>query len=306
MSARPSVVVGGVDGGGTRTRALLLGPDGSVLGHGEGPPSLVDPGRPEDVAAVVLAVLDAAAESAAVMLPLDALWVGLAGAGRREIWERVERALERVGPARAVVVGSDAEAALHDAFDGEPGIVLVAGTGSIALGRSSSGALLRAGGWGEPLGDEGSGFWIGMEGLRAVTRASDGRDPETSLTGAILEALGLEDAAELVSWVAGASKADVARVAPLVIREGASDAAAALVVEGAVASLVRLVETVAVRGESQGIPRKVGFAGGLLRSGDPVRVSVSRALELSGFDLALGPVIPQRGAAHLALALLNS
>jgi N-acetylglucosamine kinase-like BadF-type ATPase len=86
-----------------------------------------------------------------------------------------------------VVVTSDAELALEGAFNGDPGIVMIVGTGSIAIGKTSKGEIVRCGGWGIELDDEGSGAWIGREGLTAIVRALDGRGPKTILTDMFVE-----------------------------------------------------------------------------------------------------------------------
>ena len=101
-------------------------------------------------------------------------------------------ALFGVGLAESIEVGTDVEAAFHDAFGDGPGVMLIAGTGSIAWARDESGVMHRVGGWGQHVGDEGSGYWIG-HGARsgAWTGAEDGRSAATALRESVLESLGL-------------------------------------------------------------------------------------------------------------------
>ncbi len=230
--------VAGVDGGGTRTRVVLLARDGATAGRAEGPAALAHPERPASAARVVADCVRGAATSAGVRLPLAALWAGLAGAGRPRVRRAVEAALREERVARAVRVGTDVEAAHHDAFGDGPGIVLVAGTGSVVLGRAEDGRRLQVGGWGGVMGDEGSGHHIGVSALRAVAAAVDRRGPPTTLTAAILEALRLDRAHALPAWAEAAAKADIAALAPVVVRTARSgDAVAAAVVRDALDGL---------------------------------------------------------------------
>ena len=137
----------------------------------------------------VEAAVEAAAEHAGVALPAAALWAGLAGAGNDRARRAVEGALPTALSARTVV-GTDVEAAFYDAFRGGPGVLLIAGTGSVAWARGTNDAVCRVGGWGRHLGDEGSGYALGSEGLRSIAHSEDGRGPATALRLGALEALG--------------------------------------------------------------------------------------------------------------------
>ncbi len=141
-------------------------------------------------------------------------WPGPAAAGTREA---VEIALRSRRLALETRVGMDVEGAHRTPSGPGPGVLLAVGTGSMVWGRDPEGREMRVGGWGGQLGEEGSGYWFGMEGLRAVVRAADRRDPPTRLTAALLGALQLPSAPDLVPWVARASKAEVGALAPLVL-----------------------------------------------------------------------------------------
>src|SRR5690606_12669932 len=188
---------------------------------------------------------------------------GLAGAGREPSRARAEEALRAMDLADRVRVGTDVEAAFADAFGaaaGEevaappevggvgrpaggsgasiPGLLLVAGTGSIALGRGPDGTLRRVGGWGPEIGDEGGGHWLVRQALGCLSRAEDGRGPDTALRRTIPSALGLERATDLAGWAAGATRREVAALAPVVMDTAASgDAVAAALVSDAAAAL---------------------------------------------------------------------
>src|SRR5262249_40861561 len=108
--------------------------------------------------------------------PADVVCGGFAGAGRREGLEFYQSTLQAVFPNSRVRVESDAVVAYAGAIGLMPGVLLIAGTGSIAIGRKPDGSMLRVGGWGPHFGDEGSGFWIGREAVRVALRSSDANE----------------------------------------------------------------------------------------------------------------------------------
>ena len=183
---RPSSIraVVGVDGGGTKTRAVVLDVDFRVLGEG-----LAGASNPLRVgiagaAATIREAVDRACEAAQLRrTDLIAAEIGLAGARRRELNARMREALLSLGIGEIVVVG-DADIALYGATEGEPGLIVIAGTGSICCGINAHRKTICAGGWGPIAGDEGAGAWIARRALRAIAHAVDGRGPTTSLTSA--------------------------------------------------------------------------------------------------------------------------
>ena len=174
----------GVDGGGTKTRAVILSADFGVLGEG-----LSGASNPLRVgiagaATAIREAIDRACESAQLRrTDLIAAEIGLAGARRRELNARMREALLVLGIGEIVVVG-DADIALYGATEGEPGLIVIAGTGSICCGINARRKTICAGGWGPIAGDEGAGAWIARRALRAVAQGLDGRGPTTSLTDA--------------------------------------------------------------------------------------------------------------------------
>lgn len=294
----------GVDGGGTRSCALAVDAQGRKLAAVEGPPGLVDPQEPSATAAVVAELARRAAQSAGTPLPLEGLWAGLAGAGQEGPRRAVEAALEAAGVARRIGVGTDVEAARADAFGEGPGILLVAGTGSVALAVNPRGERVTVGGWGSALDDEGSGYRIGLDGLRAVVRSADGRAPETSLGRALLQQTGAASPMELVAWTAAAAKRDVAALAPTVVGAAdAGDAAAARVVRKALDALQELLEAVLARTGKWGAPPPLALSGGLVRADSPFHEPLAAIGTNLGCDVRPAPVVPERGAASKALRL---
>lgn len=300
-------LVGGVDGGGTRTRVLLLARDGTTAGRAEGPAALVRPDHPA-AACVVADTVRQAAAAAGTTLPLPALWAGLAGAGRASVRRDLEAALRDEQVARAVRVGTDVQAAFHDAFGTGAGIVVVAGTGSVVLGAAQDGRRLRVGGWGGVMGDDGSGYHIGVSALRAIARAADGRAPPTALTAAVLDHLGLARPRDLPGWAESATKADIAALAPLAIRTARSgDAAAQTVVQRALEALADQLSA-AIRQLfpcAPDNPPPIALTGGLIAPDGPLRADLEHLVASAGGRLLPRVVIPERGAARLALTLLD-
>ena len=182
LQARNAVV--GVDGGGSKTHAVIVDADDRVLGEGTSGPS--NPLRVgiSRAAAAVREAIDKACEAAQLRREdIVAAEVGLAGARRTELRERVREELSKLGVADVEVVG-DADIALYGATNGKPGVVVIAGTGSVCCGVNARGKRNCAGGWGPVAGDEGGGAWIARRALRAIAHASDGRGPKTSLMAA--------------------------------------------------------------------------------------------------------------------------
>lgn len=295
----------GVDGGGTGSRAMVMAPGGREVATAQGPPALVDPTDPGAASMAIAETIRSAAEAAGILLPVGALWAGLAGAGRRGAREAVEIALRSMNLAGAVQVGMDVEGAHTDAFGAGPGILMVLGTGSMVWGRDPEGRELRVGGWGGLLGDEGSGYWFGLQGLRAMARASDGRSGATTLGSSLLSALHLSDARELISWIAAASKSEVAALAPLVLEAAEEgDVPAGAILDEGRKELRAHMEVVRRSWEPWPRPIPMALVGGLVEEVASFREEVSAlVLEIHGI-LPGRPVLPVRGAARRALALI--
>lgn len=181
-ASRRAVV--GVDGGGTKTHAVILDADFTTLGEG-----LAGASNPlrvgiANAAVAIREAIDKACEAAQLRrTDLIAAEIGVAGARRHELSARLREALLGLGIGEIIVVG-DADIALYGATEGEPGLIVIAGTGSICCGINARGRTFCAGGWGPIAGDEGAGAWIARRALRAIAHAVDGRGAATSLTSA--------------------------------------------------------------------------------------------------------------------------
>ena len=305
-----SAIVVGVDGGGTKTRVVVADESAKFLADIEGPASAVRPGGADRSAEVIAETVKRALEAAGVATTLPrVLCVGVAGVGREPEREALWQALAGRELAEEVVVRPDATVALDDAFGDGAGVLLIAGTGSVAFGRSPAGVIARCGGWGPNIGDEGSGAWIGRRALSVVTAASDGREPETALTGAILTAAQVNEVNELIAWAAAATPAMLATLAPAVISEAeAGDLRSNAILSMAVEELVLHVRALARQlfmDERAAVP--VALTGGLLRRGTTLRKRLEQRMKsaVPGAQLQGGDVDAARGAVRGALRFLG-
>ena len=303
-------VVVGVDGGGSKTRVVVADETGRPLGSTEGPASAVRPGAVDHSADVIAAcVRDALAHAGVAPATPKVLCVGVAGVGREPEREALWRLLAARELAEEVSVQPDAMIALDDAFGDGAGVLLIAGTGSVAFARGPDGTFRRCGGWGPVIGDEGSGAWMGRRALGVAAASADGREPESALVGALLTAIGADDPAALVPWAAHATPAQLATLAPVVLRvaEGGdlrANSLLALAVEELVLHVRALARALFVD-ERAAVP--VALAGGLLARGAPLRRRLEQRLRsaVPGAQLRAEDVDPARGAVRGALRLLG-
>jgi N-acetylglucosamine kinase-like BadF-type ATPase len=294
----------GVDAGGSKTVCLLADENGRVVSEARGPgvnlQSVGERRLEQALADVIDAVLDAG------RVHPEAICVGIAGVDREDDARVVSEILNRVGRGVPGIVVNDALIALVAGAGDQPGIVIIAGTGSIAYGRNAR-AAARAGGWGHIIGDEGSGYWIGQRALLAVVREVDGRGPATRLTGDVLAHFGVPDAQALVRIVYNleAPRHSVAMLGPLVQRaceEG--DAVAAHILEHAGEELVVAARSVATRLEMRGDAFPIVLSGSVFRLVPRLVDEVARRLvEVAPrADVRLLQTEPAWGAVTLALA----
>ena len=295
----------GVDVGGTRAVAVVVDEGGRELGRGRAAGAVATVTSVTPAVDAASAAVREALVAAGVDAPVGSLWAGLAGAGREIVRAAAEADLASLGLAGWVRVGTDVEAAFESAFGEGPGLLLIAGTGSVALCRSPSGETFRTGGWGARLGDEGGGYWIGMHALGAVARAEDGRAQDTALRDALTRRLGMTDRAELIDWVDRATKAEVAGLAPTVLETAAAgDPVAASIATDAAAALRTHVVALLERLERAGVEpdaMRLALWGGLIEAGGPLRPTLDRLLAPLGLTVHTAPVDPPLGAARLAM-----
>jgi N-acetylmuramic acid 6-phosphate etherase len=230
----------GIEGGGTKTEWVLLTgePDEyRVLRHGLLPASNL---RLTD---------DASLRHLFAVLPQDASHVGvfLAGCATPEDRNRLATLATGIWPAAQLAVGGDRESGLATAFRGEDGIAVIAGTGAAIHGRRGA-QIEKAGGWGQLLGDRGSGYDLAMQGLRLVLTHYDLNQRITPLAEEILRVLGLNRLQDLVGWAMQADKMSVARLAPAIFHAAKNGEPEMLAtVQSGASVLAELTRAVAMR-----------------------------------------------------------
>jgi N-acetylglucosamine kinase-like BadF-type ATPase len=197
--------------------------------------------------------------------------------------------------------------ALVAGVDDDPGVVIIAGTGSIAYGRDAAGRTARAGGWGYLLGDEGGGFWIGRAALSAVVRHFDGRGPATLLTELVLEEMKLSSPTELIHAIYdhGLPRRSIAGMASVVQRaHEAGDAVASEILDRAATELTSAAASVIKRLDMRGDEFRIVLSGGIF-TGIPALVPnvANRLPDIAPRSrVSRLAVEPAMGAVRLALA----
>lgn len=295
----------GIDGGATRTIALLANGNGTVLGHGESTGSNERAlGRAAAEAALDQAIARAFAAAGIERSTVTAACLGLAGAGRRVEQARIAAWAARRHLARHVLVCDDARLVLAAGTPGEQGVALICGTGSIAVARGPGGRDSRAGGWGYLIGDEGSGYAIGTAAARAAVQAADGRGPATALLPAILERWHLAVPADIIGFLYPRhdARALLADLAPIVARAAAAgDEVAATILADAGHQLAELADA-AARAAGISPPMHLAVAGGVITQVGALRARVLAILERRGWQPHLTLVTtPAAGALRLAM-----
>jgi len=294
----PKVLIG-ADVGGTKT-AVAVSRDGKIVGRADGPGAAVRPGRALASSSTIAEVVRQALSAAGLLLG-DVLVVGAAGVGREPEREELRKALRGENVASSVVVTTDIEIALTAAFADGPGIVVSAGTGSVAVGRDRTGKRHRIGGYGWQMGDEGSGYAIGRASLGAVSRAVDDRSPKTALSNRLLKATRSDNYDDLVRWAAGASPAEVAALAPHVLAVAAAgDPLAQGIADYAARELSQLAICLVPKMDITP-PIPVAITGGLLGADQPLRKTLlAKLAEEPLFKPTDTPVDAVAGALRLA------
>jgi len=304
-----------VDGGGTKTQALVTDLQGKVLARGLGPSSnLHNVGFEPGYAAITTAVEGALVN---VLGPqalgkgsgwrganIAAACFGLAGVDAPEDEVKVSRWVREQTAITRFRVVNDSELILAGGTPDGWGVALISGTGSVALGRSADGRTLRVGGWGQMLGDEGSGYDIAMRAMRRATQAADGRAEGKALMDAILRHWSLREATALIHHVHGPTMtpSDIAGLASVVLDLAAKgDAPAQSVIDEAARDLALHVDTIVTKLHLAKPP--LALAGGMLRA------HMRRAV-IAAIKSEIGPAHyvadPALGAVVLARRLLQA
>ena len=275
----------GIDGGGTRTRAVLVDERGQFVGYGASGASNPKAVGLDGSAASVCEALDRAFRGVEKRQNTQVrAFIGLAGVrtelDRNAISGAFQKPLAAIGLENAdVYYGHDLDVAHAAALGGEVGVVLVVGTGSAALGRDEKGRRRQAGGWGWFIDDPGSGYWLGYQAMRAAARSCDGRGPMTVLEERVRTFLRIATLHEMPNIIYNPhfSRERVAELAPIVFEAAeAGDSCADAILKDGFEELALMVATVARELEME--RPTVAAVGGITHRGVSFENRMSEAL----------------------------
>ncbi len=302
----------GVDGGGTKTHAMILAArTGSInqTSHvvGEGVAGAANPLRVgfKSAATAVRDAIDAACAAANIdREQLAGAKIGLAGVRRSEVRAGVRAELKNLNVGWLDIV-TDADIALYGAVGRGAGLVIIAGTGSVCCGQDGRGRHACAGGWGPLAGDEGSAAWIARQALQRIAQAADGRKPATALTKAVCDYFRIASPDEL-SMAIYAPEMTHARIAglgrPVVEAARAGDTVAIEILTAAGRELGRAAAAVARRLRLGVEELRVAYVGGVFAAGDLVLAPLEAELASFSTRVHLAPpaLAPALAAAQMA------
>lgn len=295
-----------VDGGQSSTVCVLGTAEGEILSVGHGGPAnhVHQPGGPERLRRAIEDSVCDAREAAGNPMHFAAVYLALTGGARQG-----EQIAGEILDADIVRAEGDPPAALASGTFGGPGIGLIAGTGAVALAENSRGERVDRGGWGYLVGDEGSGYWIGIRAVQAASRALDGRGAETVLTRRVPAFFGETSLRTVASRIYGfeLERPEIAALAPVVLEAAdQGDQVAVQIVDTAAEELILLIEATArVADLTEERERVIVAAGGVLRPGNRLWQRLESLIDrrLPGYRLVAPRFPPVIGAFVLALRL---
>ena len=291
----------GIDGGGSRT-SCLVGDETSVLGSGTAVGSnVIRVGEAQAREALATAIRQACTVANVNPAQINRACLGLAGAARPEICAVVRRLVSELVPGEIEVVG-DMVIALEAAFGSGPGVIAIAGTGSIAYGRGHEGQTARAGGWGFAISDEGSGHWIGRAAVAAALRAHD-EGENTRLLEDVMKSWRVESRERMVLLANASPPPDFSALLPAVLSSAdAGDMVARTLLTQGGTELASLAKIVIRRLFPDADIVPVAMSGGVFRNCALVRQVFYNSLrsEYANASVMATVIEPVRGALELA------
>ncbi len=265
----------GIDGGGTKTICILATWEGEVCSVGRGGPSNHQKdGIYGARSSLRKAIREALSEAQLSGVEVAGLCAGLAGVDRPKDARIMRRVLAEILPETQLVVENDALVALVGATGRRPGAIVIAGTGSIALGVNAEGRRARAGGWGHILGDEGSGYDIARQGLMACLCDYDGRAKATRIRDKVVRELYLDSIDEVIPllYQGRLNHTQIAALLPLVLEAAEEEDEVALgLLDQASRHLARAAQAVVERLNCQDLEFPVATAGGVFLHSERLR-----------------------------------
>lgn len=294
----------GVDGGGSKVRAAVVSADLNIHGQSEGGSANPNAAGSDAAMQTIQTCIYSAVKAAGIdITQVRAVGVGIAGADMIHARQWLQQVIAGIMPHARLAASSDYEIALVGAHGERRGVLLLAGTGSVAYGINSAGDTALVGGWGYLAGDEGGGYWLGMQALRSAIRHFDGRGPATTLTEALFEQHSLHTRAGIVAWLYGDHRiSEVAALAPIVLEHSAQgDPIARQIVETAARELALMARAVYHRLGMEHLP--LMFSGSLLTTRNSLSSLLCELMKQAALPSPRYP--PVIGAALLALDLLQ-
>ncbi|RLE94755.1 MAG: ATPase [Thermoprotei archaeon] len=278
----------GVDGGATKTLAVVVSEKREIGVGISGPSNYHDVGL-EKAVANLREALDQALSQIGGKMPVTSACYGLAGLDSPSDFTVVEEAITKVKLADKNFVVHDSVIAIYGATGGNKGIIVIAGTGSVAAGLDDKGNYIRVGGWGPLLGDEGSAYMIGREALAHALKAYDGRGEKTSLLDRIIEKYNLKQVEEIIDifYRKGVSVTEVASLAKIVSEEALKgDKVAKMILEKAAKEIALHIVAVYKR---LGFREKIDVAliGGVFRAGELILSPLKKYLAEKSIEVNL-------------------
>lgn len=294
----------GIDAGGTKTVCQLADAHGHVISEARSTGANLQAVGELQVEKVLHEVMEEAIGDRDVIPAVICL--GIAGVDRPDDAAVVRGIMKRIGYKARVLVVNDALVALEAGAPGQPGVVIISGTGSISYGRNAQGLAARSGGWGYVLGDEGSGYWIGRAALRAVLRAADRRGQATALTPLLLAHFGVDRPQALIHEVyhSNLKPSAIGSLAQRVHQAFTSgDEVAVGILRGAANELESSAMSVARRLDLIGQSFAFILSGGIFKAVPWLKDELSRRLPVvaPGSTVQLLEGEPASGAVRLAL-----
>jgi N-acetylglucosamine kinase-like BadF-type ATPase len=299
----------GVDGGGTSTVALLGTSGGRVLGRGKaGPSNAKAVGEENALGALMSAISSGFSDAGIDPRSADAICLGLAGFDRPDDKRLLARWNEECGWAEQSLFVNDGDLVVAAGTPEGWGIGIIAGTGSIAVGRAPDGRTARSGGWGHLMGDEGSAYWVVLNALRLVARRSDGRDAHRigpdPLTIRRCQMLKVRDPSGIVTviYAPGMDRAAIAGLAPAIVAlAGEVPEIGPLLLHPAGSALAEQIVAVARSLDLFRGPLPLALAGNFLLATQEVVSALTDSLVRTGYaPLTTQVAEPARGALLLA------
>ncbi|HET7215034.1 MAG TPA: BadF/BadG/BcrA/BcrD ATPase family protein [Terriglobia bacterium] len=298
----------GIDGGGTHTTCWLADENLSTLARVKaGPSNPVKVGIPNAQRELARAYRKALSKARIRPSKLDGVCAGLAGGDSATIQRSMLRWMRDAIPARKHLITTDAAITLEAALGESQGIIVIAGTGSIAFGRDRHGGILRVGGWGNQFDDAGSGYDLGRKAIAAALRAHDGRGKATSLAGAICRELRIGTITEAVPMAL--TPQQIAALFPVIEQQAeAGDAVARRLCFAAAGDLAELATTIIIRLRWKRRAVPVVCSGGIFHSSPMIRRAFARMIHEAApqAGVALLKRQPVVGALLLATKLTRS